>query len=143
MPFRPKPVFPDFSRLKSALVGARDQIKDYLIFQTISQLLDLNQRSQTIFIDDLEGVEAAIEAIQNAAVATVADETLVFPNSRQLLAGAGITFDDSVDNERTINSDGGIDIGYWSPLVTSLEPGDAEFVLTDDRNTIAVFTFTP
>lgn len=38
---------------------------------------------------------------------TVADETGVLPNSRQLLAGTNITFDDSTPGERTVNASGG------------------------------------
>ncbi len=38
-------------------------------------------------------------------VLTVANETATFPNSRQVLAGTNITFNDTVPNERTISSD--------------------------------------
>ncbi len=44
----------------------------------------------------------AITDLLAAAYATVADESALLPNSRQLLAGTGITFDDTVANARTI-----------------------------------------
>lgn len=39
----------------------------------------------------------------DATFLTEDDETTTFPNSRQLLAGQGVSFDDSVPGERTIN----------------------------------------
>lgn len=39
-------------------------------------------------------------------VLTHADESAAMPNSRRLLAGTGLTFDDSVANQRTVNSAG-------------------------------------
>ena len=45
--------------------------------------------------------------ILDAKLATVADESGLFPNSRELLAGANITFDDGVSNQRTIAAAGG------------------------------------
>ena len=40
---------------------------------------------------------------------TASDETATLPNSRELLAGTGITFDDSVSNERTISANVSVD----------------------------------
>jgi hypothetical protein len=40
----------------------------------------------------------------DATILTVADETAAYPNSRQLLPGTNITFDDSVAGERTVNA---------------------------------------
>lgn len=46
-------------------------------------------------------IPGSITALLAAAYATVADASALLPNSRQLLAGAGITFDDAVANVRT------------------------------------------
>lgn len=46
---------------------------------------------------------------------------LTLPNARELLAGTGITFDDTVDNERTINSTASGSGGVL-PLVNGAEP---------------------
>lgn len=42
----------------------------------------------------------------DATYLTSTDESARLPNSRQLLAGSGITFDDSIPNERTVSANG-------------------------------------
>ena len=63
MAFQAGPKLPDFAKLKAVFVGARDQVKDYLLFQTIVNLLDANQRQQKIFSQDIE--EAAASGTTN------------------------------------------------------------------------------
>jgi hypothetical protein len=145
MAFAPGPNLPDFAKLKSAFVGARDQIKNYLLYQTITQLLDANQKMKNIFKGDIEGNTAAIADISDSTFLTSTDESDALTNSRNLLAGIGIAFDDTVDNERTISatSSGVSELGYWTPLIESFNPGDSELVLTDANAPIAVWTPTP
>lgn len=50
---------------------------------------------------------ADLVPITDATVLTENDETAVFANSRQLLAGTNITFDDTTPGERTVNASGG------------------------------------
>lgn len=54
--------------------------------------------------------------VSAATVLTEDDETATFPNSRQLLAGTNITFDDTVTGERTISATGSSGGGYPSAL---------------------------
>lgn len=81
-------------------------------------------------IDDIGATITVIEEFDNAlqnliwllgeAIPTdPSTATLVLPNAKQLLAGTGITFDDSVANERTINASvaGGV-----LPMVNGAEP---------------------
>jgi hypothetical protein len=56
----------------------------------------------------------------NATYLTVDDETAILPNSRQLLAGTGITFNDATPGERTISSSGGS--GSLIPMTTGEYP---------------------
>lgn len=51
-------------------------------------------------------VVATVLALASQVLSS-ADITAFFPNSRELLAGTNITFDDTVPNERTISSTGG------------------------------------
>lgn len=51
-----------------------------------------------VLISDLGLISGAINEFLTAS-----DESTNFPNSRQLLAGVNVTFDDTVANERTIN----------------------------------------
>lgn len=63
MAFQASKTFPDFAKLKATFVGARDQIKDYLLFQTIINLLDANAKSQRQLIADIEEVAASTAAV--------------------------------------------------------------------------------
>jgi len=60
MPFQPRENLPDFARLKASFVGARDQIKDYLLFQTIINFLDATTKLKTIFAKQIDDLEADV-----------------------------------------------------------------------------------
>jgi hypothetical protein len=115
MAFKPAGKIPDFAALKATYVGARDQVKDYLLFQTITQFLDLTSRFQSNTRAELDDLSDGSSDISDANYATVADDSILLPNSRQLLAGVGVAFDDTVANERTIDVSGSL-IGYYEPL---------------------------
>jgi hypothetical protein len=119
MPFQPPAKLPDFARLKSTLVGARNQIKDYLLYQTILNFIDSVGRMKNILNSNIELNETSVLDLSNGNFLTHADDSLTLPNSRNLLAGTGITFDDTVANERTISS--GASSSYI-PMVTGAEP---------------------
>jgi len=63
MPFQPDDSLPDFSRLKSTFLGAREQTKNYLLFQTIIDFLDSTQKLKTIFSKQIGDLEAIVEAL--------------------------------------------------------------------------------
>lgn len=63
--------------------------------------------SQVLTIPALGSIATSLNDIEAATILTEDDETAVFPSSRQVLAGTGITFDDSVPGERTIEANGG------------------------------------
>lgn len=50
---------------------------------------------------------AALNAVKAATFLTTANETALLTNSRQLLAGTNVTFDDTVAGKRTVNASGG------------------------------------
>lgn len=90
-------------------------------------------RELVIWIEDQVAPDAAASA--EATYLTEADETATLPNSRQLLAGSGITFDDSVAGERTISSSGGGG-GGWTSIFNYSGSSLADF--TTDSGTWAV-----
>ena len=53
----------------------------------------------------VDGSWTVLAASAFATYLTSADESATLPNSLQVLAGTGITFDDTVPNQRTINAD--------------------------------------
>jgi hypothetical protein len=68
-------------------------------------------QTYTVLVDDngvlSSGSGGGGSAPASATFLTATDESGTLPNSRQLLAGTNVTFDDSVPNERTINASGG------------------------------------
>ena len=60
MSFRPPKTLPDFASLKATFVGAKDQIKDYLLFQTIVNLVDASGKSQSVLGGRLSDVEVTV-----------------------------------------------------------------------------------
>lgn len=63
MPFQPDDKLPDFARLKATFVGAREQVENYLLFQTIIDFLDSTDQLKRIFSRQIDDLEAVIEAL--------------------------------------------------------------------------------
>lgn len=102
----------DPARLYSALLNTGLQTKDNPLYQVIYNLIGLviNLKS-----DNTAGrPPSSASALKNLTFVTIDNETATLPNSRQLMAGTNITFDDSISGRRTINSSGVS--GYWAPL---------------------------
>jgi hypothetical protein len=115
MVFVPPPVQPDFERLRGIISTSKTSIQDRALYQVLTGLLDQLKKFQKITVDDIADINTIIEGInevilnitnnlENATFLTKDDETLVFSESIRLLAGLGITFDDTIPNQRTINS---------------------------------------
>ena len=93
-------VEPKVSRLKSLLMNTGLQQKDNKLFQILDRLISALQQSQTATSEAIAGGGAAA----SGDLLTYSDESATLPNSRELLAGTNVFFDDSVANERTINN---------------------------------------
>lgn len=102
-----------------------DQLGNSLTFSTEADLVNYKPRTlagnlglvmtsdtDKLFVTRSNGtlveVGGGSTPINLATFLTVANETATLPNSRRLLAGSGINFDDSVANVRTISSVNGI-----------------------------------
>lgn len=144
MGFKPPETLPDFNTLLALLVNARVQVENTALYEFLSQFIKSTTKLKSNLNGRVTVTETEVDTLQTAQYATVGDESVDLPNSRQLLAGTGISFDDTVDNQRTISSTatGVRDAGYWTPLILSTGVGDAEFVITDDKAPIAVWTPT-
>lgn len=131
----------DFKDILNTLNAAKLQSENPMLYQTLKQLIDRAQqvveRQTSIFqsivgditIDDSDNLPAILNSITtiNAILAgsqflVSADESNNLPNSRQLIAGANILFDDTVANVRTISSTGGGGSGSYIPLSLGIEP---------------------
>lgn len=117
MPFKPGPEQPDFSTLFTSLSNSRLQSTNNALYQTIFFLIQNTNISRDQLIDAIDVIDQGLSDIGAASFLTIEDETATFPNSRQLIAGPGIVFDDSNAGERVISTGaGGIGNHYDSPL---------------------------
>lgn len=103
------------ARLKSQLNTSGVQNTNPALYQVIIQLIEFLQKillelegevttTGTSSTTGLAALAALITLIKNSDLLTHSDESVDFPNSRELLAGTGITFDDATPNQRTIDS---------------------------------------
>lgn len=113
---------PDFSSLVTSLNQTNLQKTNFPTYQTILFLIKNVLRFANLTQADIDQINEDLSTIFAATFLTVNDETDDFVNSRRLLAGTGITFDDSIAGERTISSIGNY---YDSPLT------DGDFDETD------------
>lgn len=98
---------PQLDKLKGILLNSGIQKENAQLYQVIVTLIDyLRRSSQEIaaVASSGGGTSTSLATIMNADFLTSSDESADFPNSRELLAGVGIAFDDTVANARTINA---------------------------------------
>lgn len=129
----------DLDRLKATLMTSGLQQKDNALFQVISQLIDA-VRQFVISTGTITGSGGGSGGLLNATYLTASDQAALLPNSRELLAGSNVSFDDTIPNERTI-SVAVSDAGFWIPL----SDGDVDEMdlITINGECIMVFVPTP
>ena len=140
----------DFNSLLVSLNNSKLQTQNPALYQTIDllirklrqQQLNINQTFRSVIGDvevldlpfDIVSIIEIINQLINATYLTAENESSILSFSRQLLAGTGITFDDTIPNERTISSTGGA--GSFIPMVNGAQPpelmnnGDSDLLLT-------------
>lgn len=100
-------IAPNFARLKAQLQTSDLAKSNITLFQIINQLIDAMTQFQGVTTEVTNVISGSVGAASELDYITFSDESIDLPNSRQLLAGLGVTFDDSVANQRTINTSGG------------------------------------
>ena len=123
MPFKPPAVQPDFSSLVTSLDNSKLQSTNYALYQTVFFLIHNTQNSRNLLLNDIGNIGGDLSKILAATVLTEADESIVFPNSRQLIAGLGITLDVTIPNQMVISSSA---IGAGSYYDAPLTDGDLD-----------------
>lgn len=93
-------------RLKSQLLISGIQEKNQPLFQVINSLIDgvISGLAQVNTSLTGSGSGSGSGGALNASYLTIINETGILPNSRALIAGENIEFDDSVAGQRTINA---------------------------------------
>lgn len=125
MPFRPKPVQPEFNDLITSLSNSRNQIKDNALYQTIFLLIKRLTISKDLTQKQIKDIDETLDNILSATFLTVDDESNLLVNSRKEVAGPGITFNDATPHIRVISASGGGGTtfgGNTSPIPFPEEP---------------------
>jgi len=121
MAFRPPKKQPEFADLIGIL--AQTKQAENPLYQTLSELINRLTQFQLITLqaiadinDSINNSQALLNIIadKRATYLTAVDEKIRLPNSRWLIAGTGIVFDDTVANQRTISAGG--NAYYDAPL---------------------------
>lgn len=118
MAFKPDPKEPDLSALVTSLNNSKTQTSNNALYQTIYNLINAVRRSRDIVNSSIEKINNSINntvnnvvinitSITNATYWTKDNESASLPNSRQVIAGSGITLDYTVANQVTVSSTGG------------------------------------
>lgn len=134
MAFKPPKKQPEFADLKGVLNQSAKT--DNALHQTVQILIERLTKYQVTMNESLDpdNPEGSF-ASKLATYLTNDDESAILPNSRQLIAGNGITFDDSVLNELTINVSSG-----YAPMSTGAEPLE---IMSDGDGAVLMIGFTP
>jgi hypothetical protein len=120
---------PDYAHLFGILANTRLQQTNNALYETIYLLIKEVTQSQNSFVVVNNNQAQSLLQLLGVTYLTVNDETQLLINSRKLLAGLGITFDDTVPGRRTVNASGA-GLGYWTPL-TDGHPDEADLIFAN------------
>ncbi len=132
---------PDLNRLQAQLLTSGLQQKDPPLYQVISQLIANAIRLQALTDELIAGNTTDISTLLLATFITHTDEAATLINSRNLLAGTNVTFDDATPNERTINVSAAED-GVWTPLSDG-DPDEPDIIFNSFGEVIMIFVPNP
>jgi hypothetical protein len=93
-------------KLKSTLLTSGLQQKDQPLFQVINALIDAQIDASTDVVA-ITGGGSSTGALSDRTYLTATLESTNLPNSRELIAGTNVTFDDTTPNARIVNASGG------------------------------------
>lgn len=93
----------NLDRLQTWLNQGNLQSTNPPVYQLLSQLVLAVRELQTFTENNLNNNSGAIVALSDLDYLTHSDESIPLPNSRQLIAGTNVTFDDTVVGQRTVN----------------------------------------
>lgn len=146
MAFKPRNDQPDLSGLLITLQQSKLIQTNPALYQTLKELIQRVGAARSGLLEDIDilAEEVASIVINNTVLAdktylTATDETADLPNSRELLAGTNITFDDSTPGERTINASGGVASDY----VVLSDGGTPALPIDDGFGSFIYIPYTP
>jgi hypothetical protein len=101
----------DLDRLQSTLLVSGLAQSNNALYQVINQLINSARQMQSIINTRITVIDTLVA---DATFLTYSSEISELPNSRELIAGTDITFDESVPGEFIINS-----VGISAPKVAT------------------------
>lgn len=121
----------DYNQLISALANSGLQQSNNALYQVIFQLVQVAQKNKDLTVTQFNELTQIVDSISNTVInpttglanlsyLTTNFELPSLPNSRQLLAGVGILFDDTLPGKRTISAISGG--ASYIPLSLGIEP---------------------
>lgn len=108
-------VQPKLDRLKAQLATSRVKQEDFPLFQVVIQLIDAIRQLQLATTEEIISATGGVGNLSTLDYLTHADDSLALSNSRQLIAGTNVSFDDTIINQRTVNVPDAFD-REWSVL---------------------------
>lgn len=127
-------------RLKTWLSQTGTQKSNNPLYQILFYLIDSVRELQGVVNTNAEEAASVVTGFENLDFLTHGDESATLPNSRQLVPGAGITFDDSVANQRSISATASS--GIWMPLTDGVTP-ETQLIFDGFGSCIMVFVPQP
>jgi hypothetical protein len=93
----------DFNTLIASLNNSRIATENNALYQTIFQLIKRATDLKATISGSILDINEIIAVINDLDFLTWSDESVQLPNSRRLIAGDNVTFDDTVANQRTVD----------------------------------------
>jgi len=124
----------DLDRLEIVLVKAGIQTTNNPLYQVILQLIRTLKQTRDEINATIVAGGSVVTGLENGHFLTHTDESVLLPQSRQLIPGTNITFDDTVANQRTINAAGSVSDDYVvmsdgaTPIPAPIDDGFGNFV---------------
>ena len=129
----------NLQRLITTLNSSGLQQSNNPLYQVIKQLINFLLTFEQSSTTATSSAGSSAAALYLKTYLTATDETGTLPNSRELLAGTNVTFDDSVAGERTINVSGGSANDY----VVMSDGGGTPQPLNDGAGHFIYTAYTP
>lgn len=133
---------PDFAHLFGLLASSKTQQSNNALYETIFLLIRSTEQARDALVVNDNDSGNTLSQLLGVTYLTVDDETSLLINSRRLLAGTNVTFNDAIAGQRTINVSASAIAGkgYWTPL-TDGDPDETDLIFANGE-AIAVFVPT-
>lgn len=93
----------NIDRLITWLNQSSTQATNNPLYQTVFYLVKAVKELQDETNEAISSIPIPVTGLEDLDFLTHSDESATLPNSRQLIAGSNVSFDDTIVNQRTVN----------------------------------------